>query len=344
MRDCPGSYVRGRGAVVNRSATTKSSGVDWVVFALLGFFWGSSYLFIKIGVTAGLQPFTLVMLRLLIGSALLATVVLVARERLPRERRFYVHISVVGLFGIALPFVLITIAEASVDSALAAVLTAPVPLFVIPFAALLLPEEGLTLNKVIGVVVGLVGVAILVGSDPAQLGTNNSFAEIILVGAAISYAIGGVYARRFVQGYRPMIPALFEVFTALVMVSVLAFIFEEPLSASLNSNAIISVVWLGLVGSGLAFLGFFRLLERWGAARTSLVAYLLPVWGIVLGVIVLQEQIPPQLLLGTALIIGGIALVNANRRQIGGFANRLRGRPTADADADTEATALSEQR
>jgi drug/metabolite transporter (DMT)-like permease len=327
---------------VTKAQGSSRPGVDWLVFGLLGFFWGSSYLFIKIGVVAGLQPFTLVMLRLLIGSALLATVVLIARERLPRERRFYGHISVVGFFGIALPFVLITFAEASVDSALAAVLTAPVPLFVIPFAALLLRDERLTINKVIGVVIGLIGVAVLVGFDPAQLGTGDFFAEILLVLAAISYAIGGVYARRFVTGYRPMIPALFEVFTALVMVSVLAFLFERPLSASITTDALFAVIWLGLIGSGLAFLAFFRLLGRWGAARTSLVAYLLPVWGIILGALVLREQIPPQLLLGTALVIGGIALVNARRDSLRGIANRLRGRPIADPAID--ATALSEQR
>jgi drug/metabolite transporter (DMT)-like permease len=327
---------------VTKSQGSSRAGVDWLVFALLGFFWGSSYLFIKIGVVAGLQPFTLVMLRLLIGSALLATVVLIARERLPRERRFYGHISVVGFFGIALPFVLITYAEASVDSALAAVLTAPVPLFVIPFAALLLRDERLSLNKVVGVVIGLIGVAVLVGFDPAQLGTGDFFAEILLVLAAISYAIGGVYARRFVTGYRPMIPALFEVFTALVMVSVLAFVFERPLSASLTTDALFAVIWLGVIGSGLAFLAFFRLLGRWGAARTSMVAYLLPVWGIILGKVVLDEDLPPALLVGAALVIGGIALVNARRESLSGFANRLRGRRIADPA--TDATALSEQR
>lgn len=306
--------------------TSNGSRADWLIFILLGFFWGSSYLFIKIGVVAGLQPFTLVMLRLLIGSALLGTVVLLARERLPRERRFYAHISVVGFFGIALPFVLITWAEASVDSALAAVLTAPVPLFVIPFAALLLPDESLTPTKVVGVVIGLIGVAVLVGFDPAQLGTSDFFAELVLIGAAISYAVGGVYARRFVQGYRPMIPALFEVFTALVTVAVLAFIFERPLQAALPPEAIVAVVWLGLIGSGLAFLAFFRLLGRWGAQRTSLVAYLLPVWGIILGAVVLREEIPPALLTGTALIIGGIALVNLRRDALIARASRLRTR------------------
>ena len=322
-----------------------SSAVDWLLFALLGFFWGSSYLFIKIGVDAGLEPFTLVMLRLLIGSALLAAVVFAAREQLPRDGRFYGHISVVGFFGIALPFVLITVAEATVDSAVAAVLTAPVPLFVIPFAALLLPDERVSINKVIGVVIGLAGVGVLVGFDPAQLGRADFIAELLLVAAAVSYALGGVYARRFVSGYRPMIPALFEVFTALVMVSVLAFLMETPLasvpaliaSGDAGVRALVAVVWLGLVGSGLAFLVFFRLLADWGAARTSLVAYLLPVWGIILGAAVLAEQIPPQLVLGTALVIGGIALVNAKRDSltaaVTALRTRFRRRGAADAPA-----------
>jgi drug/metabolite transporter (DMT)-like permease len=261
--------------------------------------------------------------------------VLVAREHLPRRLGFYLHISVVGFFGIALPFILITIAEGTVGSAVAAVLTAPVPLFVIPFAALLLPDERMTVTKVVGVVIGLIGVAVLVGFDPADLANGNLFAELLLVGAAISYAMGGVYARRFVTGYRPMIPALFEVFTALIMVAVLAFIFENPLAGPFSTDAILSVTWLGVIGSGLAFVAFFRLLGQWGAARTSLVAYLLPVWGIILGALVLREEIPPALVTGTALIIAGIALVNARREAIssalGGLRTRLgRGEPAAD--------------
>ncbi len=297
--------------------TTKAnpggSAIDWLVFLLLSFFWGSSYLFIKIGVEAGLQPFTLVTLRLLIGAALLLTVFVVAREHMPRDPRFYGHIAAVGFFGIALPFSLITFAEQHTTSAIAAVLTAPVPLFAIPLAAIFLNDERFTVNRMIGVVVGLIGVAVLVGFDPAQLQSGDLTGELLLVAAAISYAIGGVYARKFVHGYRPMIPALFQVSSALVMVTVLAFVFEHPLDAGLTAESLFAVVWLGLFGSGLAYLCFFRLINTVGAARTTLVAYLLPLWGIVLGVLVRNEPIPPQLVLGTILVIGGIALVNLTR-------------------------------
>ena len=287
-----------------------SSRIDWLLFILLGFLWGSSYLFIKIGVDAGLQPFTLVSLRLLIGAALLAAVVLIAREGLPREARAYGHLVVLGFFSVALPFMLITWAELSVDSSLAAVLTGAVPLFVIPFAALILRDERISLNKIIGILIGLVGVAIVVGFDPASLVGDELLAELALIGAAASYAVGGVYARRNVHGLRPMIPALFQVTFGLIMVGIPAILLEGPVRLDIRPEALFAVIWLGLLGSGAAYLVFFRLLGHWGATRTSLVAYLLPIWGIVLGALVLAEPVDARLILGTALVIGGIALVN----------------------------------
>lgn len=287
-----------------------SSRLDWLLFILLGFFWGSSYLFIKIGIDAGLAPFTLVSLRLLFGFALLAIVVRIAREPLPREPRMFGHLAVLGFFSVALPFGLITWAEQSVDSSLAAVLTGAVPLFVIPFAALLLPAERITFNGLLGIAIGLVGVAIVVGFDPASLTGNELAAEIALIGAAASYAVGGVYARRNVHGLRPMIPALFQVGFALIMMSIPALLLERPWATGVTGEALFAVVWLGLLGSGAAYLIFFHLLRRWGATRTSLVAYLLPIWGILLGALILREAIDARLIIGTALVISGIALVN----------------------------------
>ena len=288
-----------------------SNRLDWLLFVLLGFFWGSSYLFIKIGVDAGLEPFTLVALRLLIGSILLGAVVAVAREPLPRTLRMYGHLGVLSVLSVALPFSLITWAEQSVDSALAAILTAPVPLFVIVIAAFVLQDEPITGNRLIGLAIGFVGVAILVGFDPTQLAGGTLLAELALLGAAASYAAGGVYARRMVRGLRPMIPAVMQVAFAFAISAALALVFERPLATRPTFETALAVVWLGVFGSGLAYLLFFRLLNTWGATRTSTVAYLIPVYGIALGAIVLGEPIDARLLLGTALVIAGIALVNA---------------------------------
>jgi drug/metabolite transporter (DMT)-like permease len=295
------------------ASESRSSRLDWLLFILLGFFWGSSYLFIKIGVDSGLPPFMLITLRLLIGFMLLATVVAVARESLPRDPRIYGHLIVMGAVNIAIPFSLITWAEGplTVDSALAAILTAPVPLFVIVIAAVFLRDERITVNRLAGLAAGFVGVAILVGFDPAAVAAGDLAGEIALIGATLSYACGAVYARRNIRGLRPMIPALLQVFFALVMVAILMLVFERPFEVAIKPEALFAVIWLGLLGSGLAYLVFFRLLGRWGATRTSMVAYLLPVVGIVLGALVLSEPIDARLLIGTALVIGGVALVNS---------------------------------
>jgi drug/metabolite transporter (DMT)-like permease len=290
--------------------TVNTSRIDWLLFLALGFLWGSSYLFIKIGVDAGLTPFTLIMLRLLIGFLLLAIVFLAAREALPRQPVIWGHLAVMSLINVVIPFALITWAEQYTESALAATLNAPVPLFVVLIAPFFLPDEKLTLTKLVGVLLGLVGVVILVGFDPAAIGRNNFTAQLALILSAVSYAAGAVYARRFVRGLRPLVPAAFQVGYALLLTAVLAFVFERPLATALNANALIAVIWLGLLGSGFAYLVYFRLLRNWGASRTALVAYELPVWGIALGFIVLGEPLRASLLGGTALVIAGIAVVN----------------------------------
>ena len=290
---------------------TRGSRLDWLIFLALGFVWGSSYLFIKIGVDNGLQPFTLIMFRLLIGLALLASVVAIAREPLPREPRMYGHLFVMGVINIAIPFSLITFAEQTVDSSLASVINGAVPLFVIVIAAMFLKGETVTINRVAGLVVGFVGVAILVGLDVTDLGSANTLGELALIGATISYAVGNVYNKAHVHGLRPMIPALFQVVFGLLVTGALAFLTEHPLAVIPAPEAILAVVWLGLLGSGLAYLFYFRILQHWGATRTSMVAYLLPVVGIGLGGLVLNEDVAVNTLIGTILVIGGIALVNS---------------------------------
>lgn len=287
----------------------RSSRADWLVFLALGFMWGSSYLFIKIGVE-DFGTFTLVALRLTIGAALLWTVTRLARKRLPSDARVYGHLLVMALVNITIPFLLITWAEQSVESALAAVLTSLVPLFVAILAPLFIHDEPLRVNGVVGLVVGFIGVFVLTSRELTGTGSN-ILSDLALVGSSISYAAGAVYSRRNVRGLDPMIPATFQVTFAALMTAVVALVLEHPWDARPGPEGVFAIVWLGLLGSGLAYLGFFRLLGRWGATRTALVAYVLPVVGIVLGFLVLQEPIDGRMILGTALIIGGVALVNS---------------------------------
>jgi drug/metabolite transporter (DMT)-like permease len=287
-----------------------SGRLDWLLFLLLGFFWGSSYLFIRIGVEAGLRPFTLVTLRLVIGFLLLATVAVVARQRLPRDPRTYGHLVVIAVLSVAVPFSLISWAEQSVASSLAAVINGAIPLVVIVIAAAMLPDEPFTARRVAGLLVGFVGVAILVGFDPGVLAGTSLLPALALLGSTTSYAAGGVWARRFLQGTSAMVISVFEVGFALVIAAVLATLLDGGIRLPTRGDAIFAVAWLGLLGSGLAFLIYFRLLGRWGATRSSMVAYVMPVVGLILGAVVLHEPVDARLVLGTALVIAGIAVVN----------------------------------
>lgn len=290
-------------------ATNRGTLVDWIIFVALGVMWGSSYLFIMLGLGT-LTPFTLVALRLAVGAALLAAVVVIARERLPRDPRTYGHLVVLSLLSIVIPFSLITWAELSVPSSVASILVATVPLFVIVIAGLTLRDEPITVNAVVGLAIGFAGVVLLTARGP--MGANGGLLPMLaLLGAAASYGAGGVYAKHTVHHLRPMIPAVFQVLFGFVISAVLALAFEQPFALRPDAVAWLSIAWLGVFGSGFAYLAFFRLLGSFGATRTSLVAYLMPVVGLLLGVIVASEPIDLRMVAGTVLIIGGVAMVNA---------------------------------
>jgi drug/metabolite transporter (DMT)-like permease len=288
----------------------RATQTEWLIFLALGFMWGSSYLFIKIGVDT-FGTFTLVALRLLIGAATLWVAFRLSGTALPRKRRTYEHLLVMALINITIPFALITWAEQSVDSALAAILNSTVPLFVIVIAPLFLPDEPIRLNGVVGLAVGFIGVVLLV-SPGLMSATGDLAGSVALLGSSLAYALGNVYSRRNVRGLPPLVPAVFQVTFAFLIVGIIALVVERPWeSVRPDPAAWFSVIWLGIFGSGLAYMLYFRLLGRWGATRTSLVAYLLPIYGIVLGFLVLQEHIDITLILGTALIIAGVAIVNS---------------------------------
>jgi len=287
---------------------------SWLVFIALGFLWGSSYFWIKIGVET-IPPLTLVALRLLFGFVVLGAVVFIAREPLPRSPRQYGHLIVMSVLSIVLPFILITWGEQSpsMDSALASILNSTVPLFVLVLAPLFLPVERITMPRIAGLMLGFVGVVVLFVPSLLNLSQIDVVAVGALIASAVSYAAGAVYARRNAQGLRPMIPALLQVFFALVIAGVLALAIEQPIGRIAPApEAIGAVVWLGILGSGFAYLAFFRLLRDVGATRTALVAYLLPVVGIAMGTL-RGEAITLERIAGTALIVGGIALVTSRR-------------------------------
>ena len=275
--------------------------------------WGSSYLFIKIGVET-LPPLSLVLLRVLVGLAILLAVVAVTRTPLPRDARTLAHLAVLGAVNIAIPFWLISAAEQHISSGLAGILQSTAPFFTLVIAAAFIHDERITPGRLAGIGLGFLGILVLSAENIADLGSalgiERLLAELAVVGASLAYGIGNTYARRNLRSTRPLVLSTGQVGWAAVWVGVLALVADGGVTLPAVPEATFSVLWLGAIGTGFAYLVFFRLLTGWGPTRASLVAYLLPVVAVILGVVVLGETIDAFFLAGACLIVAGVWVVN----------------------------------
>jgi drug/metabolite transporter (DMT)-like permease len=284
-----------------------------VLLGSLALMWGSSYLFIKIGVET-LPPLSLVLLRVIVGLAILAVVVAATRTPLPRDRRTIAHLGVLGAVNIALPFWLIGWAEQHIASGLAGILQSTAPFFTLVIAASFVHDERITRGRLAGIGLGFLGILLLSAESIAELeapgGPERVAGLLAVVGSSLCYAIGNTYARRNLRSAPPLVLASGQVGWAVVLVGLLALVVDGGVTLPAVPEAAVSVLWLGAVGTGFAYIVFFRLLTGWGPTRASLVAYLLPVVAVVLGVVVLGETVDALFAGGAALIVAGVWVVN----------------------------------
>jgi drug/metabolite transporter (DMT)-like permease len=278
--------------------------VEMGLFVLLGTLWGSSYLAVKLAGTA-IGPITFVAIRLAFAVAFLVTVALVMRVPLP-ARRDVPRIAVVGLTGVVVPFTLITWGQRDIDSGLASIFNAATPLFTVLLAALMLRDEPLRIGRLVGIALGLGGVAVVVGGGIDSGGDPLSMLAILA--ASGSYALNAVYSRRFLRDVRPMTVVLVQSITGAVVAALLAVAIERPALVLPPAEVLGAAAWLGIASSGIAALAFFRLIASWGAGRTALVNYLIPVVAVVAGAVVLGERLDLAVLAGGTLVVAGVAV------------------------------------
>jgi drug/metabolite transporter (DMT)-like permease len=282
----------------------------WLAFCALGLIWGTSFLWIKIAVSEA-GPFTVVGLRILFGLLGLLAVIAVQRPALPRDRRRLLAYVFMGVFNTGLPFLLITWGETSIPSGVAAILDATVPLFTIIIAHFWLHDEKITTSRLGGLLVGFAGIVVLVSGDLRLSSLSaNIWGQLAVVGAAISYAMGITFARRHLRNEPPLIQSAAMMLIADSLVWAASFGTGQPFAPPHSALAWFALLWLGLLGTCVAYLLYFFIINEWGPTRASLVTYILPVVGLALGVLFLHEKADWPLLAGSALIVGGIGIVN----------------------------------
>jgi drug/metabolite transporter (DMT)-like permease len=271
-----------------------------VLLLTLASIWGASFLFIKLGVDE-VEPAVVVLGRLVVGVAVLVPVVLL-RGAIPDLRAMWIPCVVLGALNNAVPYWLIAFAETRIDSGLAAVIQAAAPILTVVLATRIDPSQRVRGLRLVGVAVGFVGVALLVGvQEGSQL-----VGALAVLGTATCYAVSVLYAGRTVRSFPPLEVAIGQLGVGMLLA--LPFGLAQLPSEAPPAKAVAAIVALGALSTGVAYLLYFTLIARAGASRAILVTYLVPAFALVYGTVFLDEPVTVSALAGLVLILGGTAL------------------------------------
>jgi len=305
--------------VVSSSPTLAPARSSTVVlmFAALSLVWGASFLFMKVAVDS-FDPAQVALGRIILGSVTLAAIMTLTRRRWPRERRLWLHMIVVAVFFCIVPFLLFAWAAQSLPSGLSAILNATTPLWTTLVAVVVLPSERMTARRLIGVIIGAVGVAIVMGiwdvvTSPEF--TASLPAQLACLGATASYGIALGWMRRFITGTHNH-DSVTIASTQMAVAGVLALALLPVIGLSPVAWApapVLALVALGCLGTGIVYVWNTRVVTEWGAVGASTVTYVIPVVGVALGIIVLGERFTLNELIGAFIVIGGVLLVQRSR-------------------------------
>lgn len=285
-----------------------------VQFVLTGIVWGSSFLFIAIALT-GMTPAQVAGGRLLFGALALGAIVAIRRERLPRDRRVWAHLCVLAFSFCVVPFLLFAWAEQHVSSGLASIFNATTPIMTAIMAWAVFRVERLELGQLLGVAVGIAGVVVIIAPGAASEVGDSIVAQLALLGATACYGFSLAYMRRFLgdTGLSGIAFAFGYIGPAAAFMVVLCpLILAEPMDLSLP--VVGSIIALGVLGTGIAYVWNQNTLRAWGPTRASTVTYITPVVGVALGILVLGERISWNEPVGAAVVFLGILLVQQRLR------------------------------
>jgi len=288
---------------------------DWGLLATLVVLWGSNFMFVKLGV-ATVPPATLAAGRLLVAAVTLVAVIRALGYRFPPRGLVWIHYTILAVVGNSLPFFLISWGQQTIDSSLAGILMAIMPLATLLMAHLWVTDERLTRNRAVGFVLGFVGIVMLIG--PAALaGLGGSAARILaqlsVLGGALCYASQSVLVRVTLRGDVMVASAAIVAIAAAISLPI-ALVIDQPWNLSPSTTSVWAVIWMGIGPTAIATLAFIKLIGSAGPTFMSLVNYGVPVVAVFLGVVMLGEAPNANAYTGLLLILTGIAVSQLRRR------------------------------
>lgn len=289
--------------------------VNWAEVVLLGVIWGASFLAVRVALD-GVAPLWIATGRIAIAALTLALLLVVLRIALPplMDRRLWLHIAGFAVFSNALPFTLIAWAQQHVLSSFVGITMALVPLFTLGLAHVFLPDEKLTLPRIAGFALGLVGVVVLIGTDGLRLGGGapQMVARLACVGVTVSYSIGSIIARRSPRSDPIAFTAASVILACAAMLPLTLALAGVP--AWPGARPALAMAYLGLFPTGLAALIMVHVIRSAGPTFLTQTNYQVPVWSVIFGMLILSEPLPPQFVVALALILTGLAVSRLQTR------------------------------
>ncbi len=288
---------------------TRMGPSEWATLTLLSLLWGGAFFLGELALE-GLPPLAIVCARSVVAALVLLAVVRIRGLRMPSSWAAWRPLLLLGIVNNCLPFSLITWGQIHIDAGLASILNATAPLFTVLLAHRMTRDERLTPAKLVGVLAGLAGVAVMMGMDALAGARMALLAQAAILGAALCYTCASVYTRRLAK-QEPLVLAAGQVTATAVVMLPFTLLVDRPWTLpppGLTSLA--AVLGLALLSTALAYLLYFRLIARAGATNLMLVSYLIPVTAIALGAVFLGERLAPHQWWGVALIALGLAAVD----------------------------------
>lgn len=283
------------------------SATNWMTLTILSILWGGSFLFVELALE-GLAVLSIVWLRVAGAAVLLALWLAVSGGGLPKGRRVWAALVVMGALNNVVPFTLLVLAQGEITGGLASILNATTPLWTVIVAHVFTTDERLTKAKALGLALGFAGVLVIAGGGAG----GGLWAIAACLGAALSYGFAGVWGRRFKPiGLAPLQVAFGMLVSAALMLLPVWLAVDRPWSLPVPpTRPLLAVAGLALMSTALAYILYFRLLARAGAVMLSLVTFLIPASAIGLGVLVLGEPVLPRHLAGLGLILAGLVAMD----------------------------------
>ncbi len=299
-------------------STVKSmSPYEWLLLIILSILWGGSFFFVGVAVEA-LPPLTIVTLRVFLAAIALLAVVYFTGSRMPSNPTVWIAFIGMGVLNNVIPFTLIVWGQTHIASGLASILNATTPLFTVVAAHFLTKDEKVSNLKILGVVFGLAGVAIMIGHEAFGGLGDNILGQFAVLGAAISYSLAGIYGRRFRQlGIKPAVTATGQVIASSLILIPLAIFYDHPFTLPMPGVEIwLAILALAFVSTALAYILYFRILSTAGATNVLLVTLLIPVSAILLGTAILGEQLELKQMIGMGMISIGLLSIDGRVFQL----------------------------